>query len=392
MTSYVCGICMYSRPLSITALIAVFCCACRAQPSIQPIFESAHGSPIRMTCGPGNIVAGDINNDDKPDLVVACGGDRSITVFIGQGTGRFLATPGSPIKLASPPNEIIIKDINGDNHPDLVIASHDSYRIMILRGNGTGNFPTPPDSSLIMRNGNHAHTHGLGVGDLNGDGSPDIVTANNSDSDISVALNKGDGNFTLAPGSPYAVSPSPYPLTVGHVNGDAHLDIISTSTQSASKVLTLLYGDGQGNFRRNDIPLRTATPWFVANGDINNDNINDLAVTHSERNELTVLVGTESGKFAEVNGSPFDLGSSAWHVAIADVNSDAKPDILAAANNGVKLMLGDGKGQFALAPGSPFLTGKGTWHLAVSDVNRDGKPDVVTSNLESNNVSVLLAR
>jgi hypothetical protein len=55
-------------------------------------------------------------------------------------------------------------------------------------------------------------------------------------------------------------------------------------------------------------------------------------------------------------------------------------------------MLGDGKGQFMAAAGSPFLTGKGTWHLAVVDVNRDNKPDVVTSNLETNTLSVLLGR
>jgi hypothetical protein len=92
----------------------------------------------------------------------------------------------------------------------------------------------------------------------------------------------------------------------------------------------------------------------------------------------------------EVTGSPFHLGSSAWHVAIADLNGDANPDVLAAANTGVQVMFGDGKGQFMSAPGSPFETGKGTWHLAISDVNSDGKADVVTSNLESNTVSVLL--
>ena len=141
---------------------------------------------------------------------------------------------------------------------------------------------------------------------------------------------------------------------------------------------------------RRDIPLRTANPWFVAIGDINKDNFVDLVMTHSERSELTVLTGSRNGDFGEVTGSPFNLGNSAWHVAIADVNKDANPDVLAAANNGVSVMLGDGKGQFVAAPGSPFLTGKGTWHLAIIDVNGDGQPDVVTTNLESKNISVLL--
>jgi hypothetical protein len=389
--------CVYSETLHKRSLFivvfnaAIFFC-CKAQAPLQPILEPAQGSPIAMTCSPGNIVTGDVNNDNKPDLVVACGGKRSIIVFIGHGKGQFVATKESPILLVSPPNEMVIEDINGDSHADLVIASHDSYRVTILRGNGSGNFSVSPDSSLIMRNGSHPHTHGLGVGDLDGDRNPDIVTANNSDNDISIALNKGDGSFTLAPGSPYKVSPSPYPLTIGYVNDDAHLDIVSTSTHSGSKVLTLLYGDGQGHFRRNNIQLRTGSPWFVAVGDINNDKISDLVVTHSERSELTVLTGNKNGDFTEVNGSPFNLGSSAWHVAVADLNRDGNQDVMAAANNGVSVMFGDGTGQFESAPGSPFSTGKGTWHLAVSDLNADGKPDVVTSNLESNNVSVLLGR
>jgi len=98
-----------------------------------------------------------------------------------------------------------------------------------------------------------------------------------------------------------------------------------------------------------------------------------------------------SGGFSEVTGSPFDLGHSAWYVAVADLNEDSNADVLAAAGNGVRVMLGDGSGGFRPAPGSPF-PGKGAWQLAVGDVNGDDKPDVVASNLESNTVSIWLAQ
>ncbi|HEX6430848.1 MAG TPA: VCBS repeat-containing protein [Niastella sp.] len=344
-----------------------------------------------MTCGPGNIVAGDLNNDGQPDLVAACGQNRSLTLFKGRGNGQFDVFTGNRLLLPYPPNEIAIGDMNSDGYVDLVIGSHDSYSILILRGDGKGNFAVSLDS-VIMKKGSHPHTHGLGIGDLNGDSYLDIVTANNADNDITVMLNNGSGGFTPAPGSPFPVSPAPYPLTIGDVNSDGHLDIVSTSTHESSRVLTVLSGDGQGHFRRSDIPLRTPKPWFVSIGDINKDRIPDMVITHSERSELTVLIGNGSADFTEATGSPFDLGNSAWHVAISDVNRDSIPDVLAAANTGVRVMLGDGKVQFVAAPGSPFLTGKGTWHLAVSDVNGDGRPDVVTSNLESNNLSVLLGR
>ncbi len=72
--------------------------------------------------------------------------------------------------------------------------------------------------------------------DLNRDGKLDLVTVNSHpDNDVSVVLGDGRGNFTLAPGSPFAVGPSPYPGTLGDLNGDGHLDIIATTTDRIRK-------------------------------------------------------------------------------------------------------------------------------------------------------------
>lgn len=368
-----------------------FFTSCEAQSEIKTILAPAAGSPINMNCSPGNVAAADLNKDGKPDLVVACAQQRKLTLFKGRGDGQFEAFSANGITMSYAPHEISIGDMNKDGNADLVIANHDSYTVQILRGDGKGNFAASPDT-LVMKKGNHAHTHGLGIADMNGDSFIDIVTANNADNDIAVMFSTSNSGYAPASGSPYPVKPSPYPLTVGDVNGDGHPDVASTSTHAGSRALSILLGDGKGSFRRTDIALRTASPWYVSIGDVNNDKKPDLAITHSERNELSVLLGNGNDSFTEVSGSPFNLNSSAWHVAIADINRDGHADIVAAANNGVRIMLGDGKGNFTPAPGSPFQTGKGTWHLAVADVNADGKPDVVTSNLESNSVSVLLGK
>jgi hypothetical protein len=251
-----------------------------------------------------------------------------------------------------------------------------------------------------MKEGQHPHTHGLEAGDVNGDGKLDLVTVNsNPDNDVSVALGDGRGGFIRAPGSPFAVGPSPYPGALADLDGDGKLDIIATSTgrrnpqeEASTRALTVLFGDGKGGFRKGRVPLRTVLPWSVAVADVNGDGKPDLVVTHAERSELTVLLGDGKGGFTEVTGSPFDLGRAAWHVAVADVDGDGKPDVVAAAGEGVRVLLGDGRGGFRPAPGSPFATGKGTWQLAVGDVNGDGKPDVVATNLESETVSVLLGQ
>jgi hypothetical protein len=361
----------------------------------QILFAPAPGSPIPVADGPGNVALGDVNQDHNPDLIVA--GGQVITVLIGQGDGRFRAARDGAIKVPDPPSDMVLGDFNGDGRLDLAMTNHDSYGVMLLFGDGTGGFALAPHSPFIMKEGLRPHTHGLNAGDLNGDGTIDLVTVNCNDNDLSVAFGNGQGGFTRAP-SPFAVGPSPYPAALGDLNGDHHLDIIATTTDRSrsdhalSRALTVLLGDGRGGFRTSAVPLRTVHPGFVAVGDVNGDSHSDLVATHLERSELTVLIGDGQGSFAETSGSPFDLGHAAWHIAMIDANRDGAADVVAAAGDGVRVMLSDGRGSFSQAPRSPIATGRGTWQLAVGDVNTDGKLDVVTGNLESDSVAVLLAQ
>jgi FG-GAP-like repeat len=375
----------------------------------QPLFVAE--PPIDIASGPSDVVLGDMNRDGRLDLVASSGQARSIMVLLDESpaggavkggdknNGPFRASAARTTSVPDIPGEMALGDVNGDGNLDLAFVSHDSYNVTLLLGDDKGGLALAPNSPIVMKQGQHPHTHGLGIGDLNGDGKLDIVTVNNSDNDVSVAFGDGHGGFVRAPGSPFAVGPSPYPLALGDVNSDGHLDIVATASATGparaqqlplSRALTLLLGDGHGGFRTSQVPMRTGEPWFVAIGDVNGDRKPDLVVTHHEQRELTVLLGDGAGRFREAGGSPFDLGHNAWQIVLADVNRDRRTDVIAAAGDGVRVMLGDGSGGFKPAPDSPFATGRGTWRLAVGDVNRDGKFDVVTCNSESKTLTVLL--
>jgi hypothetical protein len=354
------------------------------------LFVPAPTSPIAVDGAPADVVFSDVNQDGHVDLVVAID-EPSVIVLLGRGDGTFQGASGKHLILPAPPSEMASGDLNDDGHPDLAITSHDSYDVMLALGNGEGGFSLSSHSPIIMKQGEHPHTHGLGIGDLNGDGSLDLVTANNEDNDISVALNNGQGEFVPASTSPFAVEPEPYPLTLGDVNNDGFLDIIASSTQRTSRSMTILLGDGQGDFESVLVSVRTAQPWFPAIGDVNGDGNPDFVTTHWERDELTVMLGDGSGHFEEMSSSPFNLGYNAWETAVADINADGRADILTASGNGIGIMLGNGNGQLVLAPGSPVPTEGGSWRFALGDVNGDGKLDIATPNLESHSVTILLA-
>ncbi|MFY9619600.1 MAG: VCBS repeat-containing protein [Pyrinomonadaceae bacterium] len=356
---------------------------------------------------PSNLALADLNKDGRLDLIVASEEGRTVEVMFGEkGEVPFRVATGSAASVQTfrlpegveSPGELVLGDVNGDGRLDVAWDFHDSYNVTLLLGNANGGFALAPNSPIVMKQGQQPHTHGLGMADLNGDGKLDLASVNNADNDISVALGDGRGGFTLAPRSPFAVGPSPYPLTIGDINNDGRLDIVSNATATGpnraqqlpmSRALTLLLNDGQGGFRRSEVPLRTGTPWSTAMGDINGDRKPDLVATHHDQSKVTVLLGDGTGGFREVGHSPFEMGHNVWRIGLADVNSDRRLDVIAAGGDGVRIMLGDGTGGFRAAPNSPYATAAGTWRLAVGDVNQDGKPDIVTSNTDNRSVTVL---
>ncbi|HET6892368.1 MAG TPA: VCBS repeat-containing protein [Pyrinomonadaceae bacterium] len=397
------GIRPFACVFSLAAFSMLFLFSCNfANPSStatqNSYFVNAPGSPISVPNGPGNVLIGDMNNDRKLDLIVTFGSTRRILVLPGKGDGQFGA-PLSETTVTDTPGEMAVADLNRDGKLDLAVSSHDSYGVMLLLGDGRGNLAVAPTSPIVMKLGQHPHTHGMAVADMNRDDKLDLIIANNADNDISIALGDGRGNFTRAAESPFPVGPSPYPFAVGDVNNDGWIDIVATASATGpsrreqlhlSRALTLLLSNGKGGFASRQLPTRTGEPWFAAIGDFNGDGKADIVATHHEQNAMTVMIGNGRGGFAEGHGSPFDFGLALFHVVIADVNRDAKNDVISTSGDSIRVMLGDGSGGFQLRASMPV--GRGAWRLAVADLNADGRSDVVTSNSESNSVSVLLGR
>jgi hypothetical protein len=342
--------------------------------------------------GPQNVILGDLNHDAKTDIVVANGQGRSLMALLGDGRGGFRTAPGSPLGLSFGPSELALEDINGDGTLDLATTDHDSYGITVLFGDGKGGFTPAPGSPFATKKGTRPHTHGLALRDVNADGRFDIIVVNNADNDVSVMLGDGKGDFRRAPGSPFAVGPSPYPMAVGDVNEDTRLDVVTPNTSPGNRTVTALLGDGRGGFRPAS-PYRIAgQPYYVALGDLDGDRHLDLVASHNNDDSATILLGDGNGGFRPAPGSPFNLGHRAWAVELVDLNSDKRTDLIAATDDGVRVWLGSGRGGFESAPGSPFAAGKGVWRFVVGDINGDGKPDVVASGVESDSVSMLLGR
>ena len=296
----------------------------------------------------------------------------------GFGGGSFHAAPGSPIAVGSDPSFAAIADVDGDGIPDIVVSNHDSNNVSVLLGTGAGTFTRAAGSPFAVDAGPRA----LAIVDVNGDGKPDIVTANsnnnsNSSGSVSILLNAGNGSFSAA-GAPIAIGPHPYSVAVADVNGDGKPDIVTPS--ATQYTATVLLGAGNGSFSPAvGSPVAVGRgPIAAVLGDVNGDGIVDIFTADSEDFTANVVLGTGGGSFSSTV-SHYPSGAYPQSVVIADVDGDGKPDLVVGDEGDINVLLNTGTGSFVGAAGSPFYSG-GSFRMAVADVNGDGRIDVVTES------------
>jgi hypothetical protein len=276
------------------------------------------------------------------------------------------------------PRSVAIGDVNGDGKADLVTANVTAGTVSVLLGNGAGGFGAKADFAT------GADPFMAAIGDVNGDGKADLAVANPDFNTVSVLLGDGAGGFGAA--TDFATGTAPVAVTIGDVSGDGKPDLVASNINS--NTVSVLLGDGAGGFGANAEFASGAGPRSAAIGDVSGDGKPDLVVANYGSSTVSVLLGNGAGGFGAK--TDFTTGSSPYEAAIGDVSGDGKLD-LAVANNGaatVSVLLGNGAGGFGAK--NDFAVGSFPRSIAIGDVSGDGRADLVTANVAASTVSVLL--
>jgi len=345
--------------------------------AIAQVDPSSFGPPAFYASGSVNttsVAVGDLNHDGFPDLVTAsqcysyppldC--HAGVSVMINKGDGTFQPSvkyEGDELDAIG----VAIGDVNGDGAPDVVVINNTSPTSMsVMLGNGDGTFQASVDYPLLPSGFGALYApnqNAVTVADVSGDGKPDVVVAINNGSGgksvITVLLNNGDGSF----GSPTVYNSGGLFGTTGvivaDVNGDGRPDLIDVNLCSTP----------------------TGKPNGTSNPCIGSD-------ASEQPGTVGVLLGNGDGTFQAAvvyfSGgymAPAGVAISQSLTAV-DLNHDGALDLVVSnqccANYAMAtVLIGNGDGTFQTPTNySAGTVADATW-ITAADVDGDGNPDAI---------------
>jgi hypothetical protein len=360
--------------------------------------------------GTANVAIGDMNNDGKPDLTSANNTTDTVSVLLNTttpGSVTFSFAPKQDFVMGNQPSFVVVGDLNGDGRLD-VATSHTVSSKASIRLNTTAPGAAVMSFSAVQVFDTGAGPFSIGLRDLNGDGRADLVTANRDANSVSVLVNTtapGAATPTFSPKADLTVGSQPFTVAFGDFNGDGKPDLTSANRN-----------DGTVSVLLNTTAIDPATPSFtakqdfaggfgpvgVAAGDLNGDGTADLALANINSSNVSVLLNTAAPGAASPSFAAkqdFDVAGGPRSIAIGDFNNDGKLDLVITNQgpgpgiNSVSVLLNTtapGAAVPSFAAKQHFTTTTSPQCLTVGDLNNDGLLDLAVTIKPSGAISVLL--
>ena len=375
------------------------------QPSSVFIDATATSVPIAPNLHTTDSVFADVDHDGDLDVIVSVeyGVNR---LYLNDGNGKLTHRPGAFGSVIHDSEHVRAADFNGDGNIDVVFVAESDEVHQLFFGDGKGGFTDMSSRLPASSQGN-----GLALGDVNGDGLPDIVigstgeTGHSPTSKVLPARNLLFLNDARNPGHFIDATATNLPATndqtesvaLADMNGDGHLDMVLASPSLTNR---LLLNDGTGRFidasDRLDlqVPMESREVHVV---DVNRDGHNDIVFFNITSNnfgwqkdpQARLLINDGTAHFRDETKARLPSHQfSTWAGTVVDFNKDGAPDLLVGAiqvPGFVPMQLrgwqNDGTGHFTdvtlkVVPG---VTVGRSYSMGRGDLDGDGKTDVFIS-------------
>jgi hypothetical protein len=362
--------------------------------------------------GPGRVVIADLDGDGKPDLIIADSYAGEISIYQNISTNGLLTADSFAPRIDLPllpgsysnPYTVAVADLDGDGKLDIIALNADSKVISILRNISSPGIITTNSFAARVDLPAGNDMRGLAVQDLNGDGKPDIVTCNSGDNTISIFQNMSTiGNIAFAPRVDFAAGDGPQSVAIGDLDGDGLPDLAVANYNSGTISVFRNLGVG-GNITTNlfapkvDFP-GLASLGYIALGDMDGDGKLDMVASGGNGSQA-ISVYRNMATVGSITTNSFapqvDFAAPGWanSVAVGDLDGDGKLDVALVSQLSSVFSIFKNvsvPGSFttdSFAARVDFDSGWNPNGVVIGDLDGDGRPDIVFCNSYDDTVSI----
>jgi hypothetical protein len=354
--------------------------------ALTPAFSTR--TDLSVSSNISSVSTADLNCDGKPDVICSNVITNSVAVFLNTtipGATTLSFSSKTEFTVGLTPQAVTVVDLNGDGKPDFTSANYSSGSISVLLNNTTSGASTPTFTSKTDFSAGLG-TASVSVGDLNGDGKPDIVAGNFSAGTISVLFNTTHMGETpvFSSRTDFTAEPNSSSIAAEDLNGDGKIDFV-IGPRNLDSLSVYLNTTGLGDAT----PSFTAKKNFSTYGsvsvsikDFNGDGKPDLASASAYSSYVSILLNTTAPGSLTPTFSEniyFEVSSYSNFISSGDFNGDGKQDLAVAGMYSVSVLLNTtapGASAPSFSPYSEFAATSSTEAISVADFNGDGIPDL----------------
>ncbi|MGJ3234832.1 FG-GAP-like repeat-containing protein [Marivirga sp.] len=283
-----------------------------------------------------NTTAGDLNGDGKPEVVFSEGNDGNrLLILVNFSTpGNFSFTLQTITVSGASTKRVVIRDVDLDGKPDLVVSNQTGNKIFIVKNTSSGGNLSFDNSIIELNVPNAGTTAGLDVEDLNGDGKPEIITNQflTDGGGFYVATNNSTpGNFNFESFVQFNTSGTLVNLKVADVNLDNKPDIVATLFLSSSVAVFINQTNGTGNPPQFGSAQNLTTdlrPWGLDYGDMDGDGNIDIVVSTIGTNKSVNVLNNNGSTGINFPKVSIPVTFINRNIKVGDIDGDSKPDIV----------------------------------------------------------------
>jgi|GEM_PF-735790 len=370
--------------------------------SNQKDFTAQSFSTATITGSSGGIIVFlqlvDIDGDGKLDLTILNTFNQTIDIYRNTSTKGTLTsgsfTLSTTINVRNPgltytPYDIKFADLDGDGKLDLVVPYADQSLIAVYKNTSVQGVINSQSFATEVDLGTNSVPYAVTIADLNGDGKPEIIAADHSASSISVFKNvssKGILNSSsFSAKQDFTIGTGPSSIQAGDLNGDGKIDLIVGDDAGFSVLQNNTVSGQSFSFTTADVtsPIGGSHRAFI--GDLDGDGKKDVAVLSTLQKGVAIFKNATSSAGSTISfAAPVTLTTQGKlsSLAIADINGDAKPDlILAPYSDDYSVIPNTSSGSLSFGTEIQFpINLNDLSAVAVGDIDGDGKNDILGSD------------